>query len=195
VLVKEQTAPPAAGTKQQTTPPAAGTKQQTTPPAAGTKQQATPQKTAATNTTQKTAATDNKSNDQKQASGVEIEGVTYTLPGIKDKVTLDKFLNTGVNYNNPNDIARVLGGSGLNINYNEPGNLAQKTVLALKEALKAHAAFNQTKSHTTFDNLSNFVKGKLNSDALSKLGLDDTKKQNFMTYYTKLLDSRLKGLN
>jgi hypothetical protein len=146
----------------------------------------------------KTANVGDKSNDQKQASGVEIEGVTYTLPGIKDKATLDKFLNTGVNYNNPNDMVRVLG-SGLNINYNEPGNLAQKTVLALKAALKAHAASNQTEAQKTFVNLSNFVKGKLNNndifDKLSEFGLDDTKKENFIAYYTKLLDSRLKGLN
>ena len=34
----------------------------------------------------------------KQQKGVNIDGVTYLLPGIKDKAALDKFTNSGMNY-------------------------------------------------------------------------------------------------
>jgi hypothetical protein len=165
--------------------------EQTTPPPTQTTAAKTPVTGGQKQVTQKTIKTGSADEKPKE---IMIDGIGYTLPGIKDKAALDKFTNTGINLTNPNDMVRVLG-SGLNINYNEKNNLATRTVLSLKEVLDAHARKGITKPHTTFENLSNFVKGTLKSSLLENLGLDDTKKQNYMKYYIALLDSRLKGLS
>jgi hypothetical protein len=164
--------------------------EQTTPPPTQTTAAKTPT-TGGQQVIQKTIKTSGVDEKPKETM---IDGVAYTLPGIKDKATLDKFTNSGINLTNPNDMVRVLG-SGLNINYNEKNNLATRTALSLKGVLNAHARKGITKPHTTFENLNNFVKGTLKSSLLEELGLDDTKKQNYMKYYTALLDSRIKGLS
>jgi hypothetical protein len=172
-LVNEQTTPPPTQTTAAKTPTTGGQKQVTTP----------------------------NSGDQKKLPGVDIEGITYTLPGIKDKATLDKFLKTDVNYVNPNDIVKVLGPK-VTIYKNEKGEigekslpLAQKTVNSLIAALKTHAIENRTKPHESFDNLAKKVNGLLKDNILNDLGLDDSTKQNYMKYYTALLNNRLKGLS
>lgn len=176
-LVNEQTTPPPTQTTAAKTPTTGDQKQVTT--------------------TMKTPSTGN----QKQLPGINIEGIVYTLPGIKDKSTLDKFLKTDVNYVNPNDIVKVLGPK-VTIYKNEKGEigekslpLAQKTVNSLIAALKTHAIENRTKPHESFDNLAKKVNGLLKDNILNDLGLDDSTKQNYMKYYTALLNNRLKGLS
>ena len=177
-LVNEQTTPPPTQTTAAKTPVTGGQKQVTT-----------------------SSQSSKEDGKLKQQKGVNIDGVTYLLPGIKDKATLDKFLKTGINYVNPNDIVKVLGPK-VNIFKNENGEiaeksipLAQKTVNSLIAALKTHGIENRTKPHENFDNLATKVKGLLKANILNELGLDDIAKQSYMKYYMALLDSRLKGLS
>jgi hypothetical protein len=127
---------------------------------------------------------------------VLIQGVQYTLPGIKDEQTLNQFLQTNLRPTNEDMIAVLGDKPRLNFTpdkFNQENSFFSQLNLSLVDALKSHAIKGRMEPHKTFKNLADFVKAVIfdsKKDILRDLKLTPEQELKYMDYYRNLLATK-----
>jgi hypothetical protein len=124
---------------------------------------------------------------------VLIQGVQYTLPGIKDEQTLNQFLQTNLRPTNEDMIAVLGDKPRLNFTpdkFNQENSFFSQLNLSLVDALKSHAIQGRIKPHESFKNLADVVKAVIKKDSLRDLKLTPEQELKYMDYYRNLLATK-----